>query len=163
MKIGILSDTHLSSITSQFQDLARLAFSDCEMMIHAGDITNPAILDTFAGKTMHAVHGNMCNSTSQLHLPQKKLIHVGSFTIGLCHGTGLRHNIEDRMWALFPEADCIIYGHTHQPVCQKKGGILFINPGSFQYNGPFGAPASYALLQINDNSLNANLHTISLN
>ncbi len=163
VEVGILSDTHLTTITPQFQELARLAFSDCQTIIHAGDITNGAILDTFIGKTVHAVAGNMCSMSSQLNFPEKKLINIGKFTIGLCHGTGLQHNIEDRMWALFPEADCIIYGHTHRPVCQKKGGILFINPGSFQYNGAFGAPASYAILRIDDDSLNANLHTVSLN
>jgi putative phosphoesterase len=162
VKIGILSDTHLTTTTPQFQELARLAFSDCEIIIHAGDITNCAILDTFSEKTVHAVHGNMCSTSTLLHFPQKKLIRIGNYTIGLCHGTGLRYNIEDRMWALFPETDCIIYGHTHQPVCEKKGNILFINPGSFQYNGAFGAPASYAILHIDDYSLHANLHTMSL-
>ncbi len=69
VKIGILSDTHLTTITPQFQELARLVFSDCQMMIHAGDITNNAILDTFNPKTVHAVAGNMCSLRSQLQLP----------------------------------------------------------------------------------------------
>lgn len=162
IKAGILSDTHLTAITPQFRKLAQQAFADCDIIFHAGDITNAEVLEVFSGKTVHAVHGNMCDYNIFSLYPEKKIIEIGGYSIGLCHGAGSRHNIEERMWSFFPEADCIIFGHTHQPLCDKRGGVYFINPGCFQCTGRYGTPASYATLDISNSGLTASLHTISL-
>jgi len=159
---GILSDTHLHGIDSNFKELTARAFTNCDIIFHAGDITHPAVLEVFHGKTVQCVHGNMCSASLQKTLPHSRLVSVQGFTIGLCHGAGPRHNIEERMWALFPEADCIIYGHTHQPICRRQGGILFINPGCFQCTSPHGAPASYAILTISETGLTGQLQSIAL-
>ncbi len=161
VKIGILSDTHLSEATKSFAALAKRAFAECAIIIHAGDLTNSSILHVFSGKTVHAVHGNMCSHITRQKLPDKKLIEIDGYTIGLCHGAGNRYSIEDRMWTMFPEADCIIFGHTHQPLCEKRGDILFINPGSFQCAPFYSEPASYAILTIDEAGLSGKLHTIS--
>lgn len=161
MKAGILSDTHLTTITPLFRQLAERAFSECDVIIHAGDITNAVIFDVFKGKTVHAVHGNMCNSLTRKLFGEKKVIRIGDYTIGLCHGANERHNIEERLWTHFGEVDCIIYGHTHLPVCEKKGNVLFINPGSFHCTGPYSSPASYATLEIDNSDVKATLHSIS--
>ena len=159
---GILSDTHLSYISDSFKYLAEKAFKNCDIIFHAGDITAPTILDHFSTQIVHAVHGNMCDYATSQQFPMHKTVVLEGHTIGICHGTGPMHNIEDRMWSLFPDVECIIYGHTHRPVCHRKGGVLFINPGSFQCTSPYGAPASYAILQITEDALTAKLHTISL-
>ncbi len=158
--VGILSDTHLYQCTTSFRRQVDAAFTDCEIIIHAGDLTSGSIFDAFTGKEVHAVHGNMCDSGVQQTLPHHKLITLEGYKIGICHGAGTRHNIEERVWQLFPDADCIIYGHTHQPVCADKGGVLFINPGSFHTTGPYGAPATYALLHIDKTGLKAQIHSL---
>ncbi len=159
--VGILSDTHISSSTDFYRQHVQKAFTDCTVIIHAGDLTNASILDAFDGKVVHAVHGNMCSAATHRELPHNKLITLDGYKIGICHGAGVRHNIEERVWRLFPDADCIIYGHTHQPVCENKGGVLFINPGSFQSTGPYGAPGTYALLQVEPSGLTARIHNLS--
>ena len=50
----------------------------------------------------------------------------------------------------------VISGHTHRPKVEKKQGILFINPGS-AVQPRFGYPASVALLQIKNTSIQARL------
>ncbi|MBW6521260.1 MAG: metallophosphatase family protein [Desulfoarculaceae bacterium] len=149
--VGILSDTHLTNCPDSFRRQVDTVFAECPIIIHAGDLTDISILAAFSGKEVHAVHGNMCNIGSQQQLPVSKLISIGGFQIGLCHGAwGPRHTIEERVWALFPEADCIVYGHSHKPVCHRIGNVLFINPGTFQGTGPHGAPGTYAILQIDE-------------
>jgi uncharacterized protein len=96
------------------------------------------------------VHGNMCNLAAQTRNPSKLLFTLGRHTIGLAHGAGLGPDIETTLWNLFPEADCLIYGHTHQPVCRRYGSVLMLNPGSFQSTGRYGAPGSYAILEAGD-------------
>ncbi len=159
---GILSDTHLSAVTPQFRRLAHGAFSGCDVIFHAGDITAGTILDMFSDKTVHGVHGNMCDLSSRSRFPDELRIEIDGVIIGLCHGAGSRYNIEERVWSRFPDADIIIYGHTHKPVCQKKGKVWFINPGSFQCYSPHGSPASYAIVTIDKGEIDAHLQSISL-
>ncbi|MCP3892259.1 MAG: YfcE family phosphodiesterase [Desulfobulbaceae bacterium] len=159
--IGILSDTHIQTASDAFTQNCQIAFSDCNVIIHAGDLTDSSILSVFKGKEVHAVYGNSCNRSTQISLPREKLISLGGFTIGISHGAGSRHNIEERVFDLFPEADCIVYGHSHIPVCHTVGGTLMMNPGSFQGTGPYGAAGSYGIIKIDQHGLQGSLHTIS--
>ncbi len=158
IKVGILSDTHLSKSNSQFRKNCTAAFSGCDAIIHAGDLTDISLLSTFSGKDVYGVHGNMCNQSTRRLLPEKKIIVLKGYSIGICHGAGPRHNIEERLLELFPETDCIVYGHTHIPVCHTAGNTLIVNPGSFTGTGRFGSPGSYAILTVNDSGINAGIH-----
>ena len=133
--VGILSDTHLHSATTTFQRQCSKAFNGCEVIIHAGDLTDISILHAFSGKEIHAVCGNTCNRTVQQI------------------SAAVRFGVSP--------ADCIIFGHSHNPVCRKIGSTLLINPGSFQGAGRFGAGPSYGLLHIEPTGLAASLHTLS--
>lgn len=158
--VGILSDTHRLSCDDTFRRCINLAFSGCETIIHAGDLTDISILAAFPGKSVYAVHGNMCNMMTQQALPESETLILDGYTIGICHGTGNRHNIEDRMLSLFPLADCIIYGHTHIPTCHTIGTTLIINPGSFQATGRYGAPGTYAILKIDALGLSGSIQEL---
>jgi len=157
VKIGIISDTHLTQPTEGFKRLVDACFHDAEMIFHAGDLTDPAILSVFAGKEVHAVHGNMCSAASCRLLPSRKEIRVGGFTIGLIHRVGPGRDFENRLIEVFPEADCIVYGHTHIPVCHRVGGILYINPGSF--TGSRMDVGTYAILEVGE-TLQAQLYQV---
>ena len=159
-RIGILSDTHISSPSPWFIDQARHAFKDCSVILHAGDLTDISILDIFKGKDVHAVHGNMCDSSSYHSLPTDIIIKIDGYSIGLCHGAGARHNIEERMWNLFPTVDCIVYGHTHFAANHRIAKTLFINPGSFSNTGRYGAQGSYAILETSPDGLKASLYQL---
>ncbi|PIE60775.1 MAG: YfcE family phosphodiesterase [Desulfobulbus propionicus] len=143
---GVISDTHLHRPDRNFKRLIRHCFQDCDVIIHAGDITEPEVLECFTGKTLHAVHGNMCGHALYKQLPEATTFTLGAFTIGLTHGARLGVDIETRLWDIFPEADCMIYGHTHRPACHRVAGTLIVNPGSFKSTGPYGASGTYAIL-----------------
>ncbi len=150
-KVGILSDTHLTRPNHLFREFVDACFSDIPIILHAGDLTDISILESFAGKEIHAVHGNMCNPSSRSTLPSKKVITLGGFRIGITHGLGYSYNPEDYLVNEFDTVDCIVYGHTHIPVCHKTGDVLFINPGSFTATSRYGSPGSYAILEIGKN------------
>ncbi len=115
--IGVLSDTHLSGPSQVFREKVKRCFADVDMVLHAGDLTHISVLEAFGNKEVHAVHGNMCGYQAQVDLPGKKIIEVNGFQIGLTHGTGYYHNIEERLYNAFGPLDCIVYGHTHKAVC----------------------------------------------
>ena len=146
-RIGILSDTHLIRPNERFQQQVADCFNEVDIILHAGDLTDLSVLDVFKGKEVHAVHGNMCHGSARNNLPTKKIIQVENFTIGLMHGMGFRYHVEDHLIREFDQVDCIVSGHTHQPVCHVLYDILFVNPGSFMGSGPYGAPGTYAVVE----------------
>lgn len=159
LKAGIISDTHLVRPDDQFNRLVDKCFADCNVIIHAGDLTNASILDCFGEKKVFAVHGNMCDASVYRTLPRETTFPLGNYTIGLTHGSHLGRDIELNMWNIFPEVDCMVYGHTHRAVCHRQGGILVINPGSFRSTGRWGAPGTYAILEAGED-LKGSLHEV---
>lgn len=159
IRAGVLSDTHLVRPDKNFRQQVTDCFHRCDVIIHAGDLTSLSVLEVFSDKTVYAVCGNMCDSTTQAHCPAQNMFTLGRFTIGLAHGAGLGHNIEEALWNIFPEADCIIYGHTHRPACNRHGTTLFLNPGTFQSSSRHGAPGTYAIIEVAD-ELSARIYTL---
>jgi putative phosphoesterase len=145
--IGVLSDTHLIEPDNGYINKVHRCFADVDMVLHAGDLTSLSVLDAFEGKTVHAVHGNMCGPRTREALPASKTIQVGDFTIVLIHGAGFYHNTEERLFDKFGPVDCIVYGHTHKPACNRYGPTLMVNPGSFTATG------TYAIITIGQNSM----------
>ncbi|NOQ45506.1 MAG: YfcE family phosphodiesterase [Desulfobulbaceae bacterium] len=159
IKAGVLSDTHLIQPDHQFRLAVKRCFADCRVIIHAGDLTDLAVLEVFTDKIIHAVHGNMCHTNACRQLPTQKTFQLGDFSIGLTHGAGLGYDIESALRDLFPDVDCMIYGHTHQAVCRNQGNVLIVNPGSFQSTGRFGAHGTYGVLEAGD-SLHAQIFQV---
>jgi uncharacterized protein len=148
-KVGVIADTHLIQSTRELEALVQGPFRDVEAILHAGDITEMAVLDAFAGKEIVAVCGNMDSSGVRMHLPSKRVWKAGRFTIGLIHGWGGRGEIEERIRGEFDGVDGIVYGHTHIPAQGEKYGVFFFNPGSFA--GIFGnGKKSVGLLELGE-------------
>ena len=159
IRAGILSDTHLMGPSEDFKKLVQHCFAGCDTIIHAGDLTDISLLDGFHDKTVYAVHGNMCDGNAYGSLPSRLSFQLGTFSIGLTHGAGMGHDIESALHDLFPEAHCMVYGHTHQAVCHQVGDRLIINPGRFKTTDRYGAPGTYAILEVG-NVLQATIHEV---
>jgi putative phosphoesterase len=152
--IGVLSDTHLIEPDKGYLEKARLCFADADMILHAGDLTSLSVLDAFTGKTVHAVHGNMCGPKTREALPTSKTIEVENFRIVLIHGAGYLQNTEERLFNELGPVDCIVYGHTHSPVCHRYGPTLMVNPGSFTATG------TYAIIKVDQHSMEGRIHHV---
>lgn len=150
IRIGILSDTHLNRPDELFTARVEACFSDIAVIIHAGDLTSASILKAFGNRKVYGVHGNMCDHTSRSTLPSSRKITIDNFELIVVHGHGFGYgsDIEERLFNEFGSADCIIYGHTHSPVCHKFDDVLMLNPGNFGSTGRFGSPGTYAVLKV---------------
>ncbi len=151
MKIGVISDTHLQQATQELQELISGPFHDVQMILHAGDITELPIIETFAGKEVVAVCGNMDSPAVRRHLPPRRTIQAGNFRIGLIHGWGVPQGIEERIFREFEEVDCLVYGHTHRPAQGWRDGVFLFNPGSFGAGSSPGGKSSVGLLEVGEN------------
>jgi hypothetical protein len=159
-RVGVLSDTHLSGIDERFAEHVDQAFSDCEAVIQAGDLTSIAILEVFGERPVYAVHGNMCGYETRSALPESLAFSIGGYRFGLYHGDGIGYDRETELISRFAEADCIISGHTHHPLVQQFGSVLLVNPGTFRSTGRFGRSGTYAILTIDDAGLSAAIHML---
>jgi uncharacterized protein len=130
LKIGVISDTHLRSPDDRLLAIIRKHFPDTELILHAGDIVDLKVLSAFGEKKVVAVCGNMDPPRVEDEIPYKRVLEIGRFRIGLIHGWGSPHNLEDRIRGEFDQVDCIVYGHSHCPANHVREGILFFNPGT---------------------------------
>ncbi len=156
--IGVLSDTHLASVDNHYRSQTAYAFSGCAAIIHAGDLTNKAVLDVFAGKKIYAVHGNMCSFATRTALPDSLTFTIDGYKFGLDHGDGVGYDLETGLISRFGDVDCIIFGHTHRPLVQRFDSVLFVNPGTFRGTGRYGSGGTYGILTIDENRLSAEIH-----
>jgi len=131
LRIGVLSDTHVSS----FENIPKKiidSLSIVDVIIHAGDLTTMEVLNGLEklGK-VKAVQGNMDSAELKSILPVKEILEVGNKRIGITHGWGNPWRIEQRVRKMFDQdkVDIIIYGHSHQAQNKVINGILLFNPG----------------------------------
>lgn len=132
-RIGVLSDTHLpdSAAASIFlQELAARHFADVELILHAGDIVAPGVLAALAPCPVYGVRGNMDPPTPGF--PHRRVIEVDGLRIGLIHGWGSPAGLVGRIRGEFAATplDCLVFGHSHAPMCCRENGLLLFNPGS---------------------------------
>ncbi|KQC07303.1 MAG: hypothetical protein APR62_06670 [Smithella sp. SDB] len=130
IKIGVISDTHLTDYDEKMRKCVEKYFSDVDIILHAGDMVDLKVLDIFKGKEIKAVCGNMDNVLVKEKFPEHLLFEIKGFKLLLIHGWGSPSGIEEKISAGFQNVDCIVYGHTHKPANHKKGNVLFFNPGS---------------------------------
>jgi putative phosphoesterase len=135
VKIGVISDTHVSTATEALYELQYGVFADVSMVLHAGDLTELDVLQAFSGKEVIAVSGNMDSLAVRNQLPSKRIIEVAGFRIGLTHIWPERSTSVKGLIADFDQVDAIVYGHTHRAVNEVRDGTLFFNPGAF-YSKP---------------------------
>jgi len=119
--IGVISDTH-----GLLRPEAVAALRGCELIIHAGDVGNAAVLDglrTIA--PTFAIRGNIDTGAWAASLPPTDIVEVGELSFYVLH------NIADL--DLDPPTAgfaAVLYGHSHQPSIGRNDGILYLNPGS---------------------------------
>lgn len=147
IKVGVISDTHLSGYDGRLKKTLDEHFSDADIILHAGDLVEISILDMFAGKEVKAVCGNMDYPSVKEKLPEQLLFEIRGFKFALIHGWGAPWGIEEKILAKTGNMDCIVYGHTHKAICHKNAGILFFNPGS-PTNKRFAAHGTIGILEI---------------
>jgi putative phosphoesterase len=136
--IGLISDTH-----GLLRPQALRALEGSDLIIHAGDVGDPKILETL--KTLapvFAVRGNVDTQSWALALPESEVIETDPATIYVLHDV---HALD-----LDPAAagfHIIVSGHSHKPSRTEQGGVLFLNPGSA---GPrrFDLPVTVARLNV---------------
>lgn len=137
MMIGVISDTH-----GLLRAEAVQALRGSELIIHAGDVGSPAILEQLAAiAPVKAIRGNVDMQPWARRLPETRLVQAQGVRLFVIHD-GKQFEIHS------PSAyAAVISGHSHKAAIDWRNGVLFLNPGSA---GPrrFSLPVTIARLRI---------------
>lgn len=150
VKIGVLSDTHISGFDKNLKKIIDEHFSDVDLIFHAGDLIDLSVLELFGEKEVRAVCGNMDSQRVKQDLPEQLLMDINGFKIGLIHGWGGPSGMERKLLDKLGKLDCIVFGHTHYPVNRTIDGVYFFNPGS-AVDKRFAKSRSVGILEVGEN------------
>jgi uncharacterized protein len=145
MRIGLISDTHGLLRPGVFYALAGV-----DRILHAGDIGPPDLLvelEVLAPVT--AVWGNTDGFEIREQTSAVATLELGGQRIVLLHGHQLGSPTPAGLRSAIPDADIIVYGHTHRPLVDRADGVLVVNPGAAGA-ARFGIPPSVAILSLGE-------------
>ncbi|HKY44097.1 MAG TPA: metallophosphoesterase family protein [Pyrinomonadaceae bacterium] len=149
--IGVISDTH-----GLVRPQAVEALAGVDMILHAGDIGDGAVLDSLRDiAPVVAVRGNNDKGEWANLIPDWEVVEVGPVSIYMLH------NLKEIDISPVGTFQVVVSGHSHKPAIEEKRGVLYVNPGSA---GPrrFTLPVSVAHLKIDGSTVNANLIQLSV-
>ena len=132
MVIAVISDTHLPRGRRRLPDACVERIRAADLLLHAGDIATPEILRTFEaiGPPVRAVHGNVDTAELRERLPEALTVDADGARIAMVHDAGPANGRLPRMRRRFPEADAVVFGHSHIPLHEEADDFQIFNPGS---------------------------------
>jgi len=136
--IGVISDTH-----GLLRPEAGTALRGVEMILHAGDIGKPEILEELSKiAPVTAVRGNNDTGDWARNIPDFQRLEIGGISIYMLHDLKEFNYADETI-----DADVLIFGHSHKSMIEERDGVLHLNPGSA---GPrrFKLPVTIALLNV---------------
>lgn len=155
--IGVLSDTHIPHRLRQLPQRVYDLLQGCDLIMHAGDLEDVQVLEPLRRiAPVYAVRGNVHWQASMgahdLDLPSMVTVKVGGHAVFMTHGhinfaltmidkvihistqptlDSVNRNIISRLARIKPpDADIVIFGHTHKPCAEYVDGALYFNPGA---------------------------------
>jgi len=144
VRLGIISDTH-NLLRREVFDV----FAKVDHILHAGDIGEPDILDALeAIAPVTAVYGNTDGWEVRNRVPQVAKLRLDGFDIVVTHGDQLGSPTPEKLNAAFPDAEIIVFGHTHRPLLTVVDLVVTVmNPGGAG-SPRFGLPPSVGIMEL---------------
>jgi putative phosphoesterase len=131
LKLAVISDTHMPRGDRRLPERCLELLAESELIVHAGDFMEREVLDLLREiAPVVAVHGNVDSAELRAELPESLSFEAEGTTIAVVHDAGPAKGRLERMRARFPEADAVVFGHSHQPLHESAGGFQIFNPGS---------------------------------
>lgn len=144
MRLGVISDTHGMLRPEVFE-----VFREVDHILHGGDIGEwDLIVELQALAPVTAVYGNTDSFDIRSRVPQVAEIELDGFPIVVTHGDQFGSPNPAKLHDAFPNADIIIFGHSHKPLLELVDKtITVMNPGGA--GAPrFGIPPSVGILEL---------------
>ncbi len=132
MRLAIVSDTHLPRGNRALPPACLEHLRAADLILHAGDFMELGVLEELEalGPPVCGVRGNVDSAELQARLPLTRIVEAGGARIAIIHDTGPAAGRLARMRRRFPDADAVVFGHSHIPLLESEAGFTIFNPGS---------------------------------
>lgn len=133
MLIGVIADTHMTGGRRKLPAACVQRLAGCALILHAGDVmTEEALAEIEAiGPPVRAVFGNVDSLELRRRLPPERVIALpGDAKLAMVHDAGPSTGRIARLRLRFPDADAVLFGHSHIPLHERDGDFQIFNPGS---------------------------------
>ena len=143
MRLGLIADTH-GKVRAEVHEV----FRRVDLILHAGDLGGADVLEELEllAKVV-AVYGNVDTAIMKRRLPQVAKIEVDDLRFVITHGDQLGSREPEAIKEAFPDADVIVFGHTHKALIHNFPDFsIVINPGAAG-PGRFDLKPSVAILE----------------
>ena len=143
MRLGLIADTH-GKVRAEVHEV----FRKVDLILHAGDLGGADVLEELELLApVTAVYGNVDGGIMKRRLPQVARLEVDDLRFVVTHGDQLGSREPEALKEAFPDADVIVFGHTHRPLIQNFPDFsVVINPGAAG-PGRFDLKPSVAILE----------------
>ncbi len=132
-RLLLLADTHLPQRAHDLPPQVWEAVDDADLVVHAGDWVDVAALDALQSRApaLLGVYGNNDGPELRERLPEVARAEVEGLRFAVVHETGPARGREARCAQRFPDADVLVFGHSHIPWdTVTDTGLRLLNPGS---------------------------------
>ena len=133
MRLLLVADTHVPKRARQLPEPVWQAVDRADVVFHAGDWVEEPLLDEFEARARRlvAVYGNNDGPALRRRLPEVAEVDLEGVRFAVVHETGAAQGRERRCAQRFPEADVLVFGHSHIPWdTTASTGLRLLNPGS---------------------------------
>jgi putative phosphoesterase len=133
VSLVLTADTHVPHRARDVPHSLWAAIGAADVVVHAGDWVDAALLDLFEARSRRlvGVYGNNDHGTLRERLPEVARAEVEGVRIAVVHETGDKTGREARCAARFPDTDVLVFGHSHIPWdTTAPTGLRLLNPGS---------------------------------
>ena len=132
MRVVVLADTHAPRRWRGCPPAVAGHLRDAELILHAGDVCVPSVLDELAGYApVKAVRGNNDGpDVAAWGAPDTLEFELAGLPVAMVHDSGPAARRTARMKRRFPGAELVVFGHSHIPLDETGDGVRIFNPGS---------------------------------
>jgi putative phosphoesterase len=132
VRVVAISDTHAPRRWRTCPDRVAEHLRGADLILHAGDVCTADALDELAGYApVRAVLGNNDGpDVATWGAPETLLLELAGLRVAMVHDAGPAAGRTARMRRRFPDADLVVFGHSHIPLDQTGDGVRIFNPGS---------------------------------
>ena len=132
MLIAVLADTHMPKGDRALPLACRRVLKRADLILHAGDFFGLSVLRSLElYAPVVGVRGNVDQPEVRALLPETRIVGAEGARIAMVHDGGPAKDRARRLRKRFPDADAVVFGHSHQPLHETAGdGLQLFNPGS---------------------------------
>ena len=154
MRIVVVADTHIPDFAKSLPSALSPALRRADLILHAGDVTGVEVLDDLADYAPVRVAMGTNDGPPVRAWGGEDEVHLDldGGRIAMIHDSGPRAGREARMRRRFPEADLVVFGHSHIPISSVVDGMRLFNPGSPTWKRREPVP-TYGMISIGERGI----------